>query len=534
MRKNSKKARKASPESKYRNKANQKRVTKYHAMLYVFFSSVLIALFWALVRWAWIEWDWLPKAKLYIPQFIVPCFLSFIHLAVCQNFIKAIADKVEGYAWCIILILSFLLFACTGRVVEMKETNIAEMSAFTPTMASILEDADYIHANVSLNDIDTIKANFYYDVSTQKRRYGTDIVFHLYEVCPLRSLPHVYVAHELKETHDYTFASKEILNNRFRYFVNNNVGYMQENTIGMQSGKLYMKHMRQTDNIEGFQRAVKKIYNSEGKFFKGHEVIIYEIVENYKPNKNSSYFESIFVGVLVLEAILLAFCYSFFYVRWEYEEARMQAKILKSFLHSLKEISLGTKLCILMPVLMLFIYVLMLLNGYSLDSNNKEMFINWGALNGTNVLVYREGWRLITYAFLHDGFLHLAGNLAFYCISTFALSANHSGYRITLIFLVSTVVAGFFTLLFSSGYCVGASGGVFGLMAFWVGYELFQIYINQDSHASFNKIRYPAVILGLNILLSFGNGVSMSAHLGGLASGLILAVIYGRLNNEEV
>lgn len=534
MRKNSKKPKTASPKDKYRNTVNLQHATKYHAMLYVFFSSVFIALLWALARWAWIEWNWLPKAKLYIPQLFVPFFLSCIHIAVCRNFIKGIADKVEKLAWYIIFILSLILFVSTGMVVEKKKANIAEISAFTPTMASILEDADYIHANVSRSDIDTYHANYYFDASTQTKRYGKDIVFHLYEVCPLHSLPHVYVAHEVNESHDFTYASKESLDSRFRSFVRTNVGAMRKEIKEMHSSKLYLKHMRQSDNIEGFQHAVQRIYKRMRKDFNSDEVIIYKIEKGYDPDKDVSFFETLCLGALLLEAILLAFGYSFFYVRREYEEAYMQLENLKSQYWKLRAVPLATILFFLLPVLMLVIFVLMLLNGYNLDSSNKEMFINWGALNKTNVLVYNEWWRLITYGFLHDGIFHLAGNLFFYGISAFMLSANHSGYRILLIFLVSTVVAGIFSLLFSGGYCVGASGGVFGLMAFWVGYELFQIYINHDSHASFANIAYPSAMLGLNILLSFGNGISMSAHLGGMASGLLLAVIYGLLNNKNV
>lgn len=92
--------------------------------------------------------------------------------------------------------------------------------------------------------------------------------------------------------------------------------------------------------------------------------------------------------------------------------------------------------------------------------------------------------------------------------------------------LISILFSGIVFLLFGSGYCVGASGGVFGVMSFWLTYDLYSAYVDKD-HETSPSVRFPLGMILMNLILCFGNGISMSGHLGGLVAGIILAIIIG-------
>ena len=501
--------------------------TKYQAMLYVFLSSVLIAAVWALVRWGWIEWGWLPKAKNYVPNFVVPALLTAIHLFICRNYIRAFGSIVGEYAWLFIAILPCLLFMGTGRWVKQKMQSIPMIHVITAKMEPVLAEADYIYVeNLSIAEIDTVRGYYYPDFSVQHFNNRSDIIFHLYGVYPLRVLPNVFIASETTKRHDYTHASDEVLDEKFDQFMEKEDGFLLKEEMNHR----YLKRLLPSDNIEGYQAAIKEIYKIEDKTFDSDKIVIYELQSEEVSTEDSGYFRNICLILLLLEALLLLFVYALFFKKDKYEEAVISSRRWeRTVIHATPDEILLYSL----PVLMIVVFLLMMFTGYSMDTANWEMLMQWGALEKESVLEEHEWWRLLTFGFLHDGFLHLFGNLFFYIISALFLLGRHSGYRITLVFLISTLVSGIFILLFSTGFCVGASGGVFGLMSFWVGYELYLKYVVKDPLASWRFVAYPVGMLVLNILLSFGNGISMSGHVGGLVAGLIMAVIIGAMNKKS-
>jgi membrane associated rhomboid family serine protease len=81
--------------------------------------------------------------------------------------------------------------------------------------------------------------------------------------------------------------------------------------------------------------------------------------------------------------------------------------------------------------------------------------------------------RLVSYQFVHSGFFHFAGNMAFFAIFGGALEAMIGGLGLLIIYLGSGLVAaGFFVLLTepSAAPLVGASGAIAGVMAFYALY----------------------------------------------------------------
>lgn len=160
-------------------------------------------------------------------------------------------------------------------------------------------------------------------------------------------------------------------------------------------------------------------------------------------------------------------------------------------------------------------------------------------------------WTLLSYSFLHGGLLHLAVNMLVLYISGTQLEERLGGVK-TLIIYFSSVVAGalFFmaaSVFTAKGFLVGASAGVIGVLS-----ALLILMENRVMRFLFffilplNLRPRPILMLMLGIELfgflffeiaphSGGSSVGFSAHLGGIAAGVISAlIIEKRLNFAEL
>ena len=141
---------------------------------------------------------------------------------------------------------------------------------------------------------------------------------------------------------------------------------------------------------------------------------------------------------------------------------------------------------------------------------------------------------LITYQFLHGGFIHLAGNMYFLYILGDNLEDALGRFRYLLFYLVCGVVGGVAQTLISMGsqiLVVGASGAIAGVMA---GY----LYTFRKAHLTFlfiffqwklPAVGYFGIWVAINIfgLLVSNQNVAWFAHLGGFAAGLgLIAMLY--------
>lgn len=131
-----------------------------------------------------------------------------------------------------------------------------------------------------------------------------------------------------------------------------------------------------------------------------------------------------------------------------------------------------------------------------------------------------EAWRLLTSAFLHSGFAHLALNMiSLYFLGAFAEVQFGRG-RFLALYLVSGIAGGIAYLYFGSftAPAVGASGAIFGLLGGVFGYA-----IRRGTFSLQNPIISQLLFLtAINLFIGFSiPGVSNTAHIGGLVGGLI-------------
>lgn len=140
-----------------------------------------------------------------------------------------------------------------------------------------------------------------------------------------------------------------------------------------------------------------------------------------------------------------------------------------------------------------------------------------------------EWWRLITPMFLHFSFAHLAFN----CLWIYVLGEKIERVDGKFIFLLLIIFSGIFSNLLqytwtSSSLFGGLSGVIYGMLGYCLIMEMESNYDRYGLPPGLYLFMVVWLILGfVGILDLFGFGsVANFAHLGGMLSGLMFAMIY--------
>jgi len=164
------------------------------------------------------------------------------------------------------------------------------------------------------------------------------------------------------------------------------------------------------------------------------------------------------------------------------------------------------------------VYLVQALSGTDRATGLDPVSTNYG-MWPIGIAANGEWYRLISAAFLHGGWLHLAFNMyVLYALGpTLEKILGHSRYL--LLYLLAALGGGVASYAFSSmnTVSVGASGAIFGLMGALV--------------VAGRRLRYDVtqvlILLGINVVIGFiSPGVDWRAHLGGLITGAVVAAIF--------
>ncbi|MFM8895039.1 MAG: rhomboid family intramembrane serine protease [Actinomycetales bacterium] len=147
-----------------------------------------------------------------------------------------------------------------------------------------------------------------------------------------------------------------------------------------------------------------------------------------------------------------------------------------------------------------------------------ESSVQWG-MWPARVAVNGAWWLLLTSAFLHGSFLHIAFNMyvLFALGPTLERLLGHGRYL--ALYLIAALGGGVASFWFSSvnSVSVGASGAIFGLMGALV---VAGRRLRYD-------IRQVLILLGINLVIGvIAPGVDWRAHLGGLVTGAAVAAVF--------
>lgn len=171
---------------------------------------------------------------------------------------------------------------------------------------------------------------------------------------------------------------------------------------------------------------------------------------------------------------------------------------------------------------------------YTLIAINIAAYLAQWTLPGfTNSFVYVpaftgiEPWRMFSAGFLHSTsqVTHILFNMYSLFILGRALESVIGAGRFLALYLLSILGGSVAVLLFTSpnSSVLGASGGVFGLMA---AYFVILKSLGQRSNGFVG-------LIAINLVLSFMPGVSWQAHLGGLVVGGLIALVYSKTRRRE-
>ena len=152
-----------------------------------------------------------------------------------------------------------------------------------------------------------------------------------------------------------------------------------------------------------------------------------------------------------------------------------------------------------------------------------------GAMYVPRMLEYGEYYRLFSSMFLHFGFQHLFNNMVMLLMVGWNLELEIGKIRFLIIYLGSGIAGNIVSLIYDissvqPAVSAGASGAIFGLM----GALLYVVIANRGR---LGRISGRGMLIMVALSLYFGftsGGVNNLAHIGGVISGFILAVLLYR------
>jgi len=171
------------------------------------------------------------------------------------------------------------------------------------------------------------------------------------------------------------------------------------------------------------------------------------------------------------------------------------------------------------------VFIIELLAG---GSTNPLTLHRLGELDTNSVIFRHQYWRLLTALFLHYGPVHIFFNLFALLLLGPALERQVGGFFFAVCYLVSGIGSSIAVVLLTKlrllepVQLVGASGCVMGVVGTWTGFLL------RHRHAPLARQRLRNIFVIVLLQLAFDlvtPRVSMSAHLGGLLTGLLLGLI---------
>jgi membrane associated rhomboid family serine protease len=155
--------------------------------------------------------------------------------------------------------------------------------------------------------------------------------------------------------------------------------------------------------------------------------------------------------------------------------------------------------------------------GGGLSPGNSSVLIDFG-LFGPSV-AEGEWYRLLTSGFLHASIIHIGFNMFALFFLGRILEPGIGTPRFVALYLASLFAGSFGAILLDpNALTIGASGAVFGIFG-----ATFVIARSRGVDALASSI---GIILVLNLAITFGRPeISIGGHLGGLAAGLLCALV---------
>ena len=177
------------------------------------------------------------------------------------------------------------------------------------------------------------------------------------------------------------------------------------------------------------------------------------------------------------------------------------------------------------------LFVLMsLAGGLSAVNADHRVLEGFGAQVNYLIIHERQYWRLITCIFLHIGLLHLVFNNYALWIVGQEIERIYGSARFFLLYLMSGIGGSLASLFYQpdadpDALSAGASGSIFGLVGVLVTFAFrYRKEIPDLIRRDILRSAVPSILINLVITFTLPF-IDKAAHIGGLASGMLLALI---------
>lgn len=180
----------------------------------------------------------------------------------------------------------------------------------------------------------------------------------------------------------------------------------------------------------------------------------------------------------------------------------------------------------------LLVFILIVLNlilfGLEVYSGDIQRYIyNFGV---NKVLIFLDGqlYRLFTHIFMHGSVEHVFLNCMSLYIYGSKVEKYYGRFRTFAIYCVSGILGGLVSALFNTGFSVGASGAIFGMIG-----ALLSICKKTGKQIDGLGYMTMAVLAVISIGMGFLNPqVDNFGHIGGLIGGFIMGMMLYRDKEE--
>lgn len=148
--------------------------------------------------------------------------------------------------------------------------------------------------------------------------------------------------------------------------------------------------------------------------------------------------------------------------------------------------------------------------------------------NNRDLVLSGKYYLLLTSAFAHASLIHLIVNMYSLYIIGEQVENYFGKIRFLIIYLLSALSGSLLSIVFNTGFSVGASGAIFGLLGslLYFGYH-YRLYLSSVLR---NQI-IPLIILNLGIGF-MTPGIDNACHIGGLLGGYLATMIVGVPNKS--
>ena len=496
-----------------------KNISVFSVIWKIVLCILFLAVVWTLIRWAWLSFDWFPMVKSGIPEIGVPIVLSLLVLFLIWHEISSANDKWENLMTYLITVSSMVIFVNAGYIAKDATTNVISVDKLTDLSREEIRKANYVQ--VEKIDPDTSSYNYTTDYYIQERsRSADELVFCVYQVCPLKDMEGVFVCSETKGEHNYGLGqSDEKLRRWMADFEYHTRGTIRYNAMMAH----FFKVIHQSDNIEQYMETVPSYLKYGDAASAKKDVILLEISN---PDRVDGYWNNVVIVLVTLTILVVILVLILGFTGGvslsEYNESRRDYyKILLYFSRN------GNIFVLLPPLIMIGWGLYMILNGYNPLASNHVLFDESGACTPDSLIVDGEWWRIFTSMFIHRDFMHIFGNLFGYGLGVYALTHYLYGRDITLVFLISGALSMAFAVLYSQHSVIGASGGVFGLFGAFLSLFIWDwLFGKRDSDWPVAWFLIIIVVLVSSLIVSFRSDISMSGHLSGLVFGALVGWMF--------